>query len=91
MGLFNFLHVFGHLPYTTRQLNARDAVWREAARTGSPLYDVEIRAVGAAWRAGATGSAERRPRGAGPGAREPHGSIRGVEISQNPGHGSRAD
>ena len=30
MGLFNFLHVFGHLPYTTRQLNARDAVWREA-------------------------------------------------------------
>ena len=43
-------------------VDADDAVWREAARTGSPLYDVEIRAVGAAWRAVATGSAERRHR-----------------------------
>ena len=44
------------------RVDADDAVWREAARTGSPLYDVEIRAVGAAWRAVATGSAERRHR-----------------------------
>ena len=43
-------------------VDADDAVWREAARTGSPLYDVEIRAVGAAWCAVATGSAERRHR-----------------------------
>ena len=43
-------------------VDADDAVWREAARTGSPRYDVEIRAVGAAWRAVATGSAERRHR-----------------------------
>ena len=43
-------------------VDADDAVWREAARTGSPLYDVEIREIGAAWRAVATGSAERRHR-----------------------------
>ena len=30
MGLFNFLFVFGHMPYTRRQMNARDAAWKEA-------------------------------------------------------------
>ena len=30
MGLFNYLYTFGHMPYTRRQLNARDAAWKEA-------------------------------------------------------------
>ena len=51
-------------------VDADDAVWREAARTGSPLYDVEIRAVVCArWRAVASGSAERRHRVEGRGGR----------------------
>jgi hypothetical protein len=58
-------------------VDADDAVWREAARTGSPLYDVEIREIGAAWRAVASRGCGRTSRTArGPGATTEPGARR---------------